>query len=162
MAYLTTADLQARMSAADYARAFDRDGDGDPTKIANNATQAIKEATSWINVRLGEAFGPLVALDANGALVDEYVKSQLCAVAIWSAVRYSPLAVGDPKSPYRQAFLDAEAFVERLRKDDGARLQTSAGGLAQPVARVANDITSDGTPTNPFARARDGLDGSGY
>lgn len=161
--YIGAADIQARMSAQDYNRAFDRDGDGSSQKIAANVAQAIAEAQSWLNMRLGESLGPTVQLDAQGAVVDEFLKSHLCSVAIWSAVRYSPLAVGDPKSPYRQAYVDAEAFVERLRKDDGARLQTSAAGRARPVASVSNLRGPDGlTPAGPFVRVADGKDGSGY
>jgi phage gp36-like protein len=158
VAYFTSSDIQARLAARDYLRVFDRDGNG----VADAAFVAtcIAESQSELDMRLLASFP--TPLDDNGALIDERIKGAGVAIALYAAVRYNPLATGDLASAYRQAYTDALEFLDRLRKDDGERLKTSAGGRALPRAANDNLQSADGVTTSPFSRAADLKDPSGY
>lgn len=162
--YITAADIQARVPAGTFALVFDREASGDAPSIAAFVAVCIAEAQSEWDMRVGSAFPG--AFDENGALVDENIKGRLVAIALYVAVRYSPLATADGKSAYRQAYMDGLKFLDQLRTDNGARVVTSAGGLAAPRALDYVDAGAvEGSVSccdTPFARAARSCGGSGF
>lgn len=162
--YITAADIQARTEAKAYARVFDRNGSGDAMEIAAFVATCIATAQSEWDMRVGSAFPG--AFDADGHLVDEAIKGRLVAIALYEGVRYSSLATNDQKSAYRTPYTDALAFLDKLAKDNGARLVTGAGGAALPrpgdYVTVAPEGSVEACCDAPFARAARGCGGSGF
>lgn len=164
MAYITTADIAARMPEDAYVRLFDRDDDGRVVGSTDLAfvNVCIDTAQSVVDTELGDAFPE--PLDANGKVVDPRVKAAHVQIAIYEAVRYSPLSSGDGQSPYRKGFEDALEMLRRIRTDQ-IRLRTSNGGNAPPRTRrqaSQGAISDAGAPNNPYTRNRDGRDGTDF
>lgn len=149
--YITAADLIARQTPDVFVRLFDRDGDG----IADSDVieSCIATAESKVKMRCYAAFG--ADFDALGGTVDEAVKGMTCAYAFIEAVMYNPLFTNDDKGAFAGALKIADAFFDRLVKDNGNRVRTSAVGRAQPRGRVNNTVDEFNNPTNPFAQAAD-------
>lgn len=157
MAWFTLTQVKARVPTAIYSQLFDKDNSGVSGTIDTYAETCMGEALSMAKMRLGPAFP--TDLNDGGAVVDEQVVGALVSLTLWCAIRYSPLATGDNKSPYRQAYEDAMALFDRMKQDTD-RPTTSPGGRARPRANVNNTEESDGTPTQVFGRTRDRKDGS--
>lgn len=156
---ITAADIQARLpSSEDYLKLFDRAGVGvvDAAFVAT----CLADGTSEVDMRLRAAFG--TTLDAAGGTVDAAVKRVAVTYAIRAALLLNPLLTDADAAPYKPAFKWADDFLDRLTKDKQNRLVTSEAGRAQPRPRTSQTATADGTPTNPFGRARDGSDGSAF
>lgn len=156
--YIQQSDIQAAMSSDDYSRLFDRNGSGIAAEILAFTNLCIAFAESRINsVIQGRLTTPLPAP------IDVFVQGLAIDLACMRAARYHPAYVGDDKSPYAIQAKEAMATLKDLVRDRDARTVTSNAGIAQPRARVDNTTQSDGvTPTNPFTRAADGTDTSGF
>jgi hypothetical protein len=157
--WATVASVKARIPATQYAQVFDPDNTGVSGTMDAYCTTCLAEALSMARMRLGPAFP--TELDASGAVIDEQVIGAHVALTLWVAVRYSPLATGDHKSPYRQAYEDAMALFDRMKADTD-RPTTSPGGRARPRAKSTNLVDANGMPTSVFARQRDGKDNTGF
>lgn len=150
--------LQGCVTPDVYLRLFDRAGTGvaDSTYVA----ACIARADSKVRMRV---FAYLGALDAAGGTVDEAIKGACAQYAMLEAVVFNPMFGGkDDQAPFIAGAKLADDFFDRLARDDRNRVVTSAAGRARPVASVSNAQTADGTYTNPFSRAADGKDPSGY
>jgi hypothetical protein len=151
MAYITAADLIVRVPADVYIRMFDRDGDG--IADADVVESCIATADSKVKMRCYAAFGD--DFDAIGGTVDEAIKAMTVAYAFIEAVMYNPLFTADDRGAFSGALKLADQFFDRLTKDNGNRVRTSAVGRAQPRGRVNNTLDENGVPTNPFTQAAD-------
>lgn len=159
MAWFTLTQVKARVPTAIYSQLFDKDNSGVSGTIDTYAETCMGEALSMAKMRLGPAFP--TDLNDGGAVVDEQVVGALVSLTLWCAIRYSPLATGDNKSPYRQAYEDAMALFDRMKADTD-RPTTSPGGRARPRAKSTNLVDANGMPTSVFARQRDGKDNTGF
>jgi hypothetical protein len=156
---ITAADLQARLSSSeDYLKLFDRAGAG----VADAAFVAtcLGDGQSELDTRLFAAFGE--TLDAAGGQVDAVMKRVAVTYAIRCALLLNPLLTDADAAPYKAAFAWADDYVQKLTEDQEHRLVVSPVGRARPRPRTTQTTTPDGAPTNPFGRARDGVDGSNF
>jgi hypothetical protein len=156
-ALITAADIEARVPPDEYLKLYDRDGDG----VADAAfvTTCITTADSRVRMQLYAHVG---APDAAGGTVDEAIKAACVSYACLEAVLYTPLYSDAAAAPYKAGADRADKFLERLAKDDRARVVTANTGRARPVASVSNATDADGLPTNPLGRAASGRDPSAY
>lgn len=157
---ITSADIQSRVPPDDYLKMFDRDRDGTPD--APVLATCINTGDSKVRMRTQAYFGGVALDDPHGA-VDEAIKDCVVAYACECAVIYNPLYSDRDAAPFRAAAKRADEFLDRLARDDRNRVVTAAGGRARPRAVLDNAVGSDGvTPTNPFNRAADGSDRTGF
>lgn len=154
--YITSTDVSARLSSDAYLRLFDRNGTGavDASFLQECIDDACSQWVMWTGAALPGDW------TANGANVEPAVKRHLAWMTCYAAAQGFPGAGGG--NPYRQHWLDAKAFAADLSRDRDARLVTSAPGRPVPQAHLGNATNASGIPTNPFSRAANGEDGSGY
>lgn len=155
MGLISASDISSRFTADLYLKVFDKDRDG--TADSAFVSQCISTAESIVSMRTRAAFG--ADFDLSGGTVDEAIKGVVVDVAVWEAVKYSPLQT-DAKAPFRQSYNDAMAFLDRLVKDDRNRVKTSAVGRPSPRAEVRNGTNESGETTSPFRDVADGKSGS--
>lgn len=157
MALLAKADIVGAMGAAAYARVFNRDGTTDDAFVATR----IALAESWWRLWTKAAFPD--AADVHGSVVDPAILNALIDLACYAATYKTPGANGSPGGPYRQGYLDAQALAKALTRDADARPDTAyAGARARPRAVITNTTDASNVPTNPYGRAADRKDGSGF
>lgn len=159
MALIEAADVSARVSAEDYLKLFDNTGAG--TVNATFLAATLATACSEVAMATAAAFGG-VALDADGGTADEALKAFAVYTAIKHALFGNPLCGEGDAAPYAAAIKWADAFIERAAKDSRARPVTSVVGRARPRASVLNTQDAAGDYTNPFVRAADKKDPSGF
>ena len=165
--YITYATIKARVSAELYVQAFDRDGDGTVTDDEAGVdldyiNLCIADAQSIVDTELYDAFPD--ALNKDDAPVDVRIQSMMVGLALWCAVKYSPLATDDSKSPFRTFYKDAMELIKRVRA--GLEVRPVAGD-PPPTSRrrqhnVQNTTNADGTTTLPYTRVADGRDPSDF
>jgi hypothetical protein len=162
VAILSAADVQAALDPQDYLHLFDRNRDGavsgtDLTWLAGRIAAAESEATMRVRAALPGGFTA-----DDGTTVDPAVKDQLVAMVCYLAARLNPLASGQVASPFRQAYLDALGFFDRLGRDDRNRQAVGNPALAAPVAVASNVTDAAGDYTDTYSRAADRRDASLY
>lgn len=160
MAYITASDISSRLTADQYVAIFDRDENGAVSGTdLTFVSLCISTAESVVNMASRAAFG--AAFDSSGT-VDEAVKAVCVDLAIWEAVKRSPL-IGRPETaPYRLAYDDAHKWLDRMTRDDRARPVTSGVGRAHPRGATSNTTDETGEYTNRFARAANRQDPSDF
>jgi len=158
-AWVSVAEVKARIPAATYTAVFDKDRTNDSPTTDAFCALCLTDAQSIAQMRLGGAFP--VPLDEGGAVVDVQIKSAVIALALWVAVKHTALATNDPKSAYRTAITGPMGVPDGM-KTDRDRPANSPGGRARPRARTSNLVDGDGVSTQAFGRARDRKDGSDF
>lgn len=154
--YFSQSDIQAQMSADEFVRVFDKEGNGDAPTIANFVDSCIARAENRIDMRLGAYVGG-VYLNANGAVVDPVIISIGVDFACWYAVRRNPSAQGEKDSPFLRDFKQGEEELKALANDEYFRARTSSGFPTLPQPSIDNVTQPDGvTPNNPWNQAASG------
>lgn len=156
MSLITSTDISARLTADLYQKIFDKDRDG--TADTSFLATCISTAESQAMMRCRAAFRG-ETFDQAGGTVDEAIKGILVDLAVWQAVKLSPLQNGE-KTPFRQAYEDALKFLDQLARDDRNRTVTSSVGRPSPRAEVRNGTNESGETTSPFRDVADGKSGS--
>lgn len=157
MTILVYADISNRMPNDAYVLAFDKDGDGVVTtgsagQDKDHIDACIATAEAHAQGYLKDAFP--AGLD-QGTGVDAELRAALVMMAIFEAMRYSPLASGDNKSPYRQGWEDALALLDKIKKGVLRNIITAAGAQSAFNPRVNNTTADDGAATNQWQRSAD-------
>lgn len=154
--YITTTDVSALVPTDAYTRLFDPNGAGSVS--ASYLQRCVDDSCSQWQVWTGAALPG--DWTANGSTVEGVVKRHIVNVVCYFAAAYYPGA--GTGNPYRQGYMDAKAFAEALNRDRDARLVTSAPGRALPRANLGNTQDPMGNYTNPYSRAANREDPSGF
>jgi hypothetical protein len=166
MAYIAPTDIKKRIPTEVWLQLFDKDSDGTVNESSgvdyDALTTAITASQSVVDTELEVSYEE--GLTANGGVVDERIKGAQVMIALYEAVRYGPLATGDEKSVYRQGNDDAIALLRKVRKADGVKVKTAAGGEspANRVGTVQNVIDKTGSYTATYNRVADRKDSSAF
>lgn len=155
-AIITTADVTARLSTQAYARLFAKNGGA--TADTTFRDLCIAEANSEIRVLTRAAFpdGIYATTDTLDPAVVGKGVDLVCAIA---ASRHASYAEDGNYAILGRA---ARAFFKAMNRDADARAPGSSA--ERPVPRAANTNVTDsaGVATNPYTRAADRRDGSGF
>jgi len=158
---ITAADLRKRVDAATWVQLFDRDGDSVVNEVDGDdyaaLSSAIEVAQSTVAAELVSAYPD--GFTNNGGTLDAVVKSCAVAIALFEAVRYSPL-----DGPFRRGYDDALAQLKRYREGLQARLTQANGGTGPTFndVRLGGVIDDNGDKVRKFGVTTDGSDGSDY
>lgn len=155
MAIFSSADITARLSTQAHARLFARNGG----TVVDTAFRDLIVAEAESRIRMLTAAAFPAGFDAAGGTVDEALKGAGVDIACGLAASRHPSA--GEGGAYVLAMTRAEEFLRKLKADQ-ARPVTSAAGPARPQAGSRNLTDDAGVPTNPFNRAADGRDATGY
>lgn len=163
---LTADSLRARVTPDVWVQLFDRDDDGTvdelsgPDAAALNA--AIAAAQSIVAAELSHAYPS--GFDASGGTMDAAVTVAAVQIALYEAVRYSPLATGANDSPYRVGYNDAIAMLKRYRTGLEARLTQAASGVGPTFndGRTGGLVDESGKPRRRFGYSHDNSEGSDF
>lgn len=155
-AIVTSADVTGRLSTQAHARLFAKNGGA--TVDTTFRDLIIAEANSEIRAMTRAAFpdGLYATTDTLDAVVVGKGVDLVCAIAASRHASY------DEEGAYAQLGKNARAFFRALSRDTDARAPGSSAARPKPRATMQNDTDDAGVYTNPFTRAADRRDGSGF
>ena len=153
---VTSSDVTARLSTQAYARLFAKNGGA--TADTTFRDLCIAEANSEIRSLTRAAFpdGLYATTDTLDVVVVGKAVDLVCAIAASRHVSY------DEEGAYAQLGKAARAFFKALNRDNDARAPGSSAERPKPRATLQNDTDEAGVYTNPFTRAAERRDGSGF
>lgn len=156
VAIITTADVTGRLPTSAYNRLFAKNGGS--TVDTTFRDLCIAQANSEIRTLTRAAF-PDGLYQASDTLDPEVVgKGVWLVCAIASSYHLST----DETSGYGANGNRAREFFRALNRDQDARAPGSSAVRPAPRARNGNVTDAAGVPTNPYGRAADRRDGSGF
>lgn len=156
MTVLAASDVQARLSTKAYQRLFAINGG--TTIDATFLALVVSEANSVGDTLTRAAFPD--GFEGTGGTVDVAIVGAYCDIALEIAA--SRHLTANDASGYAFAGKRAREYLKSLNRDRDARPATSAAGRARPRAENSNVTDADGNPTNPYTRAADLKDNSGF
>lgn len=158
MAIIDATYLQRLVSTEEYARIFDRNATGTIDATAVASCIAIAESQGLVLLNGGRA----VTLPLTGT-IDEAVKVSFARMALYEAVRFTASdGAGAVKSPYRQAYEDAIAFLKAVKTDEVRPVTMNDGERPFPRANAVGLLNTDGNIGGVFVRAAGGSDRTGF
>jgi len=155
-AIITTTDLTDRLSTQAYVRLYAKNG-GSTVDSAFVAT-CLAEANSAFRVLTKAAFpeGVYQTTDTRDPGVVGWIVDLCNGIAARRHTTY------DPEGGYAVAAREARTHIKLLSRDSDARAPGSSAVSPVPRATNRNITGADGAYTNPYSRAADGRDGSGF
>jgi hypothetical protein len=155
-AYITSADVQAALSAQAYARLYAKNG-GSTVDAAFLAAR-VAEANSVIRTITRAAFPE--GLYQVGDTVDPMVVG--AGVDICNGLAAGRHTASNEMGGYYLAAKAARDLLKLMNRDHDARPPGSSSAPSKPRASVTNVTDADGAYTNPLTRAADRRDGSDF
>lgn len=155
-AIIVTADVTGRLSTQAYTRLFAKNGGS--TVDATFLALCIAEANSRIRTMTRSAF-PAGLYSTTDTLDPEVVGRGVDLVCMIAASRHLS---NDETSGYHTNGKAAEAFFKALNRDADARAPGSTQGPPLPQAAVHNLTNASNVETNPYTRAADHQDSTGF
>jgi len=155
-AIVTSADVIARLSTQAYARLFAKNGGA--TADTTFRDLCIAEANSIVRTMTRAAFpdGIYTTTDTLDPGVVGKAVDLVCAIAASRHASYTE------DGNYAILGREARAFFKAMNRDADVRPPGASGVPAKPRASNLNITDSGGVHTNPYTRAADGSDGSGF
>lgn len=148
---ISISEITSRLDQDTLIRIFDRDRDkmfaGTDVDFAQ---KCLDIAENTAKLYLSKAFQSISSYDPA-------IISAIVAIALYEAVKYSPMSSGQQTSLYRQGYLDAIAMFKSMVKDETRPQIMSEGSPSnQHTGDVSGDVTEDGDETNYMSQIRRG------
>lgn len=149
--------VRESIGPADFLRVFDVDGDGEVAADSDDEkafVRAVCAAETEVDEHLAASHGA----PFTGTIPDS-VKELVALRCLWCAVR-TRLWADAEKAPFRVLYKDTDARLDRIKKDNGARIPEK--GAPEPIVTVLAAPTEAERPTSFWGDAASGKCWSGF